>query len=108
MLRAAGLFQFSTWVVAKTFLNTRLTGREAEKIGKSRGNALWVGRYRGRFDPDSLRYYVTTIAPESDCATFNVAEFTRCHLGELRESHAHLCTQFLYWPVPAGRSVRSD
>ena len=65
MLAGEGSYQFPKGVVVNQFLNIQFPNEEAEKISKSRGRAVWIGEYleEGN-DPDILRYYLTSIAPE--------------------------------------------
>lgn len=65
MLSAEGTFRLPTSVVVNQFLNIQFPDKEAEKISKSRGTAVWIGDYiASGADPDVLRYYLTAIAPE--------------------------------------------
>jgi methionyl-tRNA synthetase len=66
MLAAEGSYQLPRAVIVNQFLNIQFPGSgDAEKISKSRGTAVWIGDYLASgANPDSLRYYLTTIAPE--------------------------------------------
>ncbi|MCI5066732.1 methionine--tRNA ligase [bacterium] len=66
MLSAEGSYQLPAGVVVNQFLNIQFQDEEEEqKISKSRGTAVWIGDYLEEGgDPDVLRYYLTTIAPE--------------------------------------------
>ncbi|MCB0332950.1 MAG: methionine--tRNA ligase [Bdellovibrionales bacterium] len=65
MLAAEGSYQLPTGVFVNQYLNIQFPDKEAEKISKSRGNAVWIGDYLEKGgSPDSLRYYLTAIAPE--------------------------------------------
>jgi methionyl-tRNA synthetase len=78
-----GEYQLPHNVVANSFLNIKFPGREEEKISKSRGTAVWIEDYLKTFDPDPLRYYLTTIAPESARTAFDIDEFINRNNGEL-------------------------
>ena len=80
---APGEYQLPHNVVANSFLNIKFPGKDEEKISKSRGTAIWIEDYLKTFDPDPLRYYLTTIAPESARTTFDVDEFIQRNNGEL-------------------------
>lgn len=83
MLLGEGSYRLPWQVVSNAFLNTRLPdGREA-KISKSRGDAVWVEDLLATLDPDSLRYYLTVIAPESARTTFDSADLIRRNDSEL-------------------------
>ncbi len=65
MLAAEGSYQLPSAVVVNQFLNIQFPDKEAEKISKSRGTAVWIEDYLNEGgNPDVLRYYLTTIAPE--------------------------------------------
>lgn len=65
-------------VPANQFLNI-----EGEKLSTSRGLAVWVLDALARFDPDPIRYYVTSILPETKDANFSWEEFATKNNGEL-------------------------
>ncbi len=83
MLMAEGSYQLPAHVVANSFLNIKLAGKDEEKISKSRGTAIWIEEYLKTFDPDPLRYYLTAIAPENQRTTFDVDDFIQRNNGEL-------------------------
>jgi methionyl-tRNA synthetase len=66
MLSAEGSFSLPSGVIVNQFYNIQFAGQaEAEKISKSRGNAVWIGDYiASGGDPDALRYYLTANATE--------------------------------------------
>ncbi len=66
MLAAEGSYSLPKGVIVNQFLNIQFPDQaEAEKISKSRGRAVWIEDYvSSGADPDVLRYYLTTIAPE--------------------------------------------
>ncbi len=86
MLMAEKQHQLPTQVVANNFMNLRLGG-EIQKISKSSTPAnapVWVEEYLKRgLDPDALRYYLTTQAPEAARTTFDPEEFIARNNGEL-------------------------
>ncbi len=86
MLMAEQQYQLPTQVVANNFMNLRLGG-EIRKISKSSTPAdapVWVEEYLKRgLDPDALRYYLTTQAPEAARTTFDPEEFIARNNGEL-------------------------
>lgn len=87
MLMAEGSFQLATNVVANAFLNVRLPeATEDEKISTSRHGrdlAVWIGKYLQEFEPDTLRYYLTAIAPESARTTFRFDDLISRNNDEL-------------------------
>ncbi|MEO3944214.1 methionine--tRNA ligase [Gorillibacterium sp. CAU 1737] len=56
---------------------------EGQKISTSRGWAVWVPDVLERYDPDSLRYFLTANSPEKHDGDFSWNEFIRSHNGEL-------------------------
>jgi len=78
-----GEYQLPHNVVANSFLNIKFPGKEAEKISKSRGTAVWIEDYLRTFDPDPLRYYLTAVAPEASRTAFDVDDFIGRNNGEL-------------------------
>ncbi len=83
MLMAEGSYSLPWQVVANSFLNIQLPGKEEEKLSKSRGNAIWIEEYLEHFDPDPLRYYLTAVAPENQRTAFVVDDFIARNNGEL-------------------------
>ncbi|UCD94307.1 MAG: methionine--tRNA ligase [Candidatus Zixiibacteriota bacterium] len=86
MLMAEGTYSLPWQVVVNAFLKIRFSGREEEKISKSRGAAIWIEDYLKTFEPDPLRYYLTAIAPESGRTTFEVNDFIARNNNELLNS----------------------
>jgi methionyl-tRNA synthetase len=83
MLMAEGSFSVPTQVVANSFLNIKFPGAEEEKISKSRGTAVWIEDFLQEYEPDSLRYYLTAIAPEGARTAYNPEDFLDRNDGEL-------------------------
>ncbi|MCL2330570.1 MAG: methionine--tRNA ligase [Phycisphaerae bacterium] len=75
IMMAEGSFQLPWQVVANSFLNIKFPGQEEQKISKSRGTAIWIEEYLKIFEPDPLRYYLTSIAPERQRTAFDVDAF---------------------------------
>ena len=83
MLMAEGSYELPWQVVANSFLNIKFPGQEEQKVSKSRGAAIWIGEYLTSFDPDPLRYYLTSVAPENKRTRFDVDDFISRNNGEL-------------------------
>jgi methionyl-tRNA synthetase len=84
MLSAEGSFRLPRGVIVNQYLNFQKPGGEVEKFSKSRGNAVWIGDYLDTGNnPDSLRYYLTAIAPESARSVYSPEDFVLRHNGEL-------------------------
>jgi methionyl-tRNA synthetase len=73
-----GPLNLPTDVVSAEFLN--LGGG---KFSKSRSNAVWVPDYLTRYDPEPLRYYLTSVAPETSDTEFSWEGFLAANNNEL-------------------------
>ncbi|GHT00325.1 methionine--tRNA ligase [Planctomycetales bacterium] len=103
MLMAHGGYRLPDTVVANEFLNL-----ERDKISTSRQHAVWVDEYLTQFAPDSLRYYLTTIAPENHDSDFSWTGFQTRHNGELADNLGNFiqrnlafCQKYFDGAVPA-------
>jgi methionyl-tRNA synthetase len=56
---------------------------EGQKFSKSRGIGIWVPELLEKFDPDPIRYAITTNLPETSDSDFSVAELIRRNNDEL-------------------------
>jgi methionyl-tRNA synthetase len=65
-------------VPANEFMNY-----EGQKFSKSRGIGIWVPELLEKFDPDPIRYAITTNLPETSDSDFSVAELIRRNNDEL-------------------------
>ncbi len=73
-----GPLNMPTDVVATEFLN--LGGA---KLSKSKGVAVWVPDYLTRYDPEPLRYYLTSVSPETADTDFTWEGFLAANNNEL-------------------------
>jgi hypothetical protein len=84
------------------------------KFSKSRGAAVDVPYYLSKYDPDPLRYYLTTTAPETRDTEFFWEDFVErsnnelvATWGNLANRHAVVRLQALRWArARAGRTRR--
>lgn len=85
MLSAEGSFRLPEGVIVNQFLNIQFPNKnEAEKISKSRGTAIWIGDYiRQGGNPDTLRYYLTAIAPEKSRAVYKPEDLVQRNNADL-------------------------
>jgi methionyl-tRNA synthetase len=65
-------------VPANEFMNF-----EGQQFSKSRGIGIWVPQLLERFDPDPIRYAITTNLPETSDSDFSVGELIRRNNDEL-------------------------
>lgn len=77
-------------VPANQFLNI-----DNEKLSTSRGMAIWLLQTLEKFDPDALRYYITTILPETKDANFSWDELITRNNGELVAAWGNLVNRVL-------------
>jgi methionyl-tRNA synthetase len=73
-----GPLNLPTDVVSAEFLN--LGGG---KFSKSTGKPVWVPDYLSRYDPEPLRYYLTSVAPETSDTEFSWEGFFAANNNEL-------------------------
>ena len=80
MLKAHGDYVLPENVPANEFLNL-----EGDKVSTSRNWAVWLHEYLEDFpgDEDALRYYLTTIAPETKDSDFTWKGFQEANNSEL-------------------------
>ena len=84
MLTAEGTMKLPKGVIVNQYLNIQFPGQDVEKISKSRGNAPWIEDYLNEGgDPDSLRYYLTMVAPEKSRTAYQPDDLTQRHNSEL-------------------------
>ncbi len=77
-------------VPANEYLNM-----EGEKLSTSRNWAIWAPDLLERFDPDSIRYYLNAIAPESRDTDFTFGGFVRRNNDELVATWGNLVNRML-------------
>lgn len=84
MLSAEGSYQLPKGVIVNQFLNIKFPGQEEAKISKSRGNAVWIEDYlKQGGNPDSLRFYLTSIAPQRARTAYSPEDLIQRHNSEL-------------------------
>ena len=83
MLMGEGSFQLPHNVPANCFLNIQFPGAEETKISKSRGTAIWIKEYLREGQPDTLRYYLTMIAPERQRTAYSPQDLVHRNNDEL-------------------------
>ena len=77
-------------VPANEYLNM-----ESQKISTSRNWAVWVPDLLERYDPDSVRYYLNAIAPETRDTDFTWQGFVRRNNDELVAAWGNLVNRML-------------
>ena len=78
-----------TEVVANEYLN--FSGKE---FSKSRNWAVWLPDFLEKYSPDSLRYYLTSIMPETSDSDFTWEGYVSSNNNELVANLGNLFTEF--------------
>ncbi|MRX72123.1 methionine--tRNA ligase [Bacillus lacus] len=68
---------------------------EKRKLSTSKNWAVWVPDILERYDPDSIRYFLTINAPESRDADFSWKEFIYSHNSELLGAYGNFINRTL-------------
>lgn len=96
MLSAEGTYQLPKSVVVNNYLNIKFPGKEEEKMSKSRGSAIWIKDYLANGgNPDTMRYYLTTVAPEKSRSVFSVEDMIQKNNSELGNALGNLVNRVL-------------
>jgi methionyl-tRNA synthetase len=85
-----GALQLPYDVVSSEFLTM-----EGQKFSSSRGVVIYVRDFLSRYDPDSLRYFLTAAGPETQDTDFTWAEFVRRNNDELVANWGNLVNRTL-------------
>ena len=80
LLMGTGEYHAPDAVIAGEFLTL-----ENKKMSKSRGWFIGIDEYLKNFEPDPMRYYLTSVAPLERDADFSVDEFIKRHNDELAD-----------------------
>lgn len=86
--------------LAKEPLPTRIVSNEyltleKKKLSTSKNWAVWVPDILERYEPDSIRYFLTINAPESRDADFSWKEFIYSHNSELLGAYGNFVNRTL-------------
>ncbi|WP_025783401.1 methionine--tRNA ligase [Sporosarcina sp. D27] len=68
---------------------------EKQKLSTSKNWAVWVPYYLGKYDADSLRYFLTINAPENRDTDFSWREFVYSHNSELLGAYGNFINRTL-------------
>ena len=87
MLSAEGTVTLPKGVLVNQYFNIQFPGKDVEKISKSRGTAVWVrDLVKENIDPDSVRFYLTSIATERARSVYKPDDLERRHNSELADT----------------------
>ena len=90
ILMGANMKALPTNIVSNEYLTL-----EKRKLSTSQNWAVWVPDILQRYHPDSIRYFLTTNAPESRDADFSWREFIYSHNSELLGAFANFVNRTL-------------
>jgi methionyl-tRNA synthetase len=90
ILAGLGKESLPTHIVSNEYLTL-----EKKKLSTSRNWAVWVPDILDRYDPDSIRYFLTINAPESRDADFSWKEFIYSHNSELLGAYGNFVNRTL-------------
>lgn len=90
-------------VPANEFLNL-----EGKKISGSRNWAVWGSDFLTRYDPDALRYYLTTIMPETRDTDWDWGEFYHRNNDELVATWGNLVNRVLAFAYKHWQGIVPD
>ncbi|MEH7112878.1 methionine--tRNA ligase [Neobacillus niacini] len=90
ILAGLGKEPLPTHIVSNEYLTL-----EKKKLSTSKNWAVWVPDILERYDPDSIRYFLTINAPESRDADFSWKEFIYSHNSELLGAYGNFVNRTL-------------
>jgi methionyl-tRNA synthetase len=90
ILAGLGKEPLPTHIVSNEYLTL-----EKKKLSTSKNWAVWVPDILERYEPDSLRYFLTINAPESRDADFSWKEFIYSHNSELLGAYGNFVNRTL-------------
>ena len=90
ILAGLGKEPLPTHIVSNEYLTL-----EKKKLSTSKNWAVWVPDILERYDPDSIRYFLTINAPENRDADFSWKEFIYSHNSELLGAYGNFVNRTL-------------
>lgn len=90
ILSGLGKKTLPTHIISNEYLTL-----EKKKLSTSKNWAVWVPDLLERYNPDSIRYFLTINAPESRDADFSWKEFIYSHNGELLGAYGNFVNRTL-------------
>lgn len=90
ILAGLGKESLPTHIVSNEYLTL-----EKKKLSTSKNWAVWVPEILERYEPDSIRYFLTINAPENRDADFSWKEFIYSHNSELLGAYGNLVNRTL-------------
>lgn len=90
ILKGIGQEALPTHVISNEYLTL-----EKKKFSTSQNWAVWAPYFVEKYHPDSLRYFLTTNAPENRDSDFSWREFIHSHNGELLGAYGNFINRTL-------------
>lgn len=90
ILKGVGIEGLPTHIVSNEYLTL-----EKRKLSTSKNWAVWVPDLFERYDPDSIRYFLSINAPENRDTDFSWREFIYSHNGELLGAYGNFINRTL-------------
>lgn len=90
ILKGIGIEGLPTHIVSNEYLTL-----EKRKISTSKNWAVWVPDILDRYDPDSIRYFLSINAPENRDTDFSWREFIYSHNSELLGAYGNFINRTL-------------
>lgn len=103
LLAGLGKEPLPTHIVSNEYLTL-----EKKKLSTSRNWAVWVPDILERYEPDSIRYFLTINAPESRDADFSWKEFIYSHNSELLGAYGNFVNRTLKFITKSFDGVLPD
>jgi methionyl-tRNA synthetase len=96
MLKAEGHYQLPHAVVVNQFLNFQAAGGNVEKFSKSRGTAIFIEDFLAAGGSvESLRYYLTCVAPENSRSVYKSEDLEQKHNADLANALGNFVNRIL-------------
>ncbi len=83
------------WHLPDEIISSEYLTLEGRKISTSQNYAIWVKDLLGRYDADSIRYYLLANGPEKKDADFSWKEYINSHNGELLGAYGNFVNRTL-------------
>ncbi|MBS4194214.1 methionine--tRNA ligase [Lederbergia citri] len=90
ILMGAGINSLPTHIVSNEYVTL-----EKKKISTSKNWAVWVQDLLKKYEPDSIRYFLTINAPENRDSDFSWREFVYSHNSELLGAYGNFVNRTL-------------
>lgn len=83
------------WRLPDEIVSSEYLTLEGRKISTSQNYAIWVKDLLGKYQPDSIRYFLIANGPEKRDADFSWQEYVNSHNGELLGAYGNFVNRTL-------------